>query len=747
MSFFAAGIVLLALVRFARSTVCNVRPEDSNATCPYPCYTLQEYAEKNVTEECNFGTPNTVYLFLNGTHQLFHFDNNISLNFFNTNSVTLVGNITTENDSQVEIVCDDESAGLFFRNTTNIFIRHLNITGCGRWYDYVIRGGQATLAFYNVINVTIANVDIRNSSGYGLYALCAMGHVNITHSVFAYNEGTACYDGGNVGIRYEKCNHTEASSLSVSFSKFLHGYSENINPLATGLSVFVWTSGVNITLDNITAIGNVAANRSTGGNVAIFLRNRTTILHNRVKVKNSYIANGSAYEGGGLYFSILDTPPYDTPPTTSLTQGNDTPPIPEVVTIENTHFVGNQAGYEGGGLYLITHEDPGILNPIGNVTIRNCVFHNNSLSNESGGGVALHLSNHYVLSYLKHNEPQFYVSVLRCIIYHNILRKESTAALGNVFTASSAVYIIQRPSGVLIEDSTISNNTCTGLSVVWSSVIFGGNVTISGNRGTDGGGMIMCDNSFMILRANTTLLLQENAASHAGGGIFAEDSCLQSEPPCFFQLDIEIYRVKSLNKTVHVHLVNNTAEYAGSAIYGGSVDYCYLFPQLEPDLNQPGSKMFKSIFKTVHPPDDLSPISSEPYRVCFCSENDSMKELKSNCSKRSIEKSVYPGDTLSLYALTVGQYSGSAYHTVLATLWNKSDSQLGHLETSQNSKKNCSQFTYTVFSRLPREFIQLSVQHSGMSSLADRSGYAQVNVTLKQCPVGFIITDNPTLQV
>ena len=60
-------------------------------------------------------------------------------------------------------------------------------------------------------------------------------------------------------------------------------------------------------IDNITAIGNAAGDESTGGNVALFLHNRTNIISNWILVKNSYIADGHAYFRAGMFVSILDT--------------------------------------------------------------------------------------------------------------------------------------------------------------------------------------------------------------------------------------------------------------------------------------------------------------------------------------------------------------------------------------------------------------------------------------------------------
>ena len=740
----ALVVIVLSALQFSGSQtvhrVCYVKPENSTAPCPQPCYTLQEYADNETAMNCRFGKADTTYLFLEGVHEIFE---NVSFNVSHVDSVSLIGNVSEFENSSVPIaiiVCYKQ-ASFLFSNSTNITIRHLKFTGCGRWFSDTELGGNVAIAlsFYNVTNVTVSNTTVQNSTGYGLYALCAMGSVEVTNSVFSHNKGTWEYDGGNAIFLYQNCTEIKTpSNLSIRFTQFLYGYGEHINPLATGLSVFVQSNRVNVDIDNITAIGNVAAHSSTGGNVALFLRNKTNIISNCIYVKNSYIANGEAYIGAGMYVSILDTPTFDEGPKTfpRTLSASSNVSVLEVITIVNTQFISNHAKLGAGGLYVVTHEEANIFSLIGKVTVRDCVFYNNKLNNRIGGGVAVHLNNHYVLSYLNHSVPQFLTSLVNCTIENNFLFVNDSV-VGKTFTGSSAVFVIENPSGVLIENCSISHNNCTGITAVWSSVMFAGNITFTNNTGTDGGGIILCDNSYMLLRANTTVVFQDNRASHAGGGIYAENACLQSEPPCFFQLDIEIYKYPSLQDTVRVHLINNSADYAGSAIYGGSVDYCTLFPQFVPDLKKHGAAMFQYIFIINNSLSDLSPISSNPYQVCFCDGNRTLPK----CSIKSIARTTYPGEQLSFHALTVGQHNGSASGTVLASLKGLSaDSQLGDLENSQVSQKNCSKFKYKVYSSRPLEVILLQVQHSDISRGARGSGFIQVSVTIRQCPIGFTIT-------
>ena len=752
----SSTVVVLHIVAFSlvslsyqhptvEQTKCRVKPKDNNVSCSMPCYTLQEYAEDRVAEQCLLGTSNVAYIFLNGVHELV---DNVSLNFSDSDSVSLVGKEReiAHNISHAEILCHNQS-GFLFRNCSNIDIINLTFTQCGHWYGNIESSKelQATLAFIDTTHVTIENITVRNSTGYGLHAQCTMGHVNLSNSIFAFNNGTPRYSGGNAGFLYKNCPNSP-SLLKIVSSQFLHGYSNYIHPLATGLYVFVWSGGVNVEIDNITASGNVAENifknMSTGGNVALFLRNRTNITTNQIIVKNSLIAHGTAYQGGGMYVSVTETVPIYAEADHNNVASNTMLSIPEVVTIINTHFIANHGMWEGGGLYSITHESPGIFSPIAKITVRDCVFYSNSLLNPAGGGVAIHVTNHFVLNNVNHSVPQFFTRFINCTIKDNILHFKGTGS-NKVFIGSGAVLISLNPAGVLFKDCTITNNSCSGMTAVWSSVKLEGDVTISHNVGTNGGGIILCDNSYILLKPYTTLVLKENGAHTAGGGIYAEDACLQTEQPCFFQPDIEILKDPSLNNTIHVHLINNTA-HAGSAIYGGSIDYCMVLPQLVPvRLDWTGAEMFNAVFNIDHNTSDLSLISSDPYKVCFCNG------ILPDCNNRSFEKTLYPGEKFNFFALTVGQRNGSAPQTVLATLLRggKCESQLGHLQESQESHNNCSKFEYTVYSNLSREFIQLMVQHLIIVAGASHVKFAQVNVTLRPCPVGFVMTTDCSLHM
>ena len=136
--------------------------------------------------------------------------------------------------------------------------------------------------------------------------------------------------------------------------------------------------------------------------------------------------------------------------------------------------------------------------------------------------------------------------------------------------------------GVYLQNSTVcilSNTT-----VYWENncAYLGGAIYINDNiDGGTGSGVFQYTSIFSIL-PNATMFWENNCASR-GGAIYVQDaspliyctsvvSCLQKQK-CFFQLSGQ-----NLSNGIDVQLVfeNNSADVAGSVLYGGAVDNCKL---------------------------------------------------------------------------------------------------------------------------------------------------------------------------
>ena len=107
---------------------------------------------------------------------------------------------------------------------------------------------------------------------------------------------------------------------------------------------------------------------------------------------------------------------------------------------------------------------------------------------------------------------------------------------------------------------------------------------------------------------------------------------------------------------------NNIAEYAGSDLFGGSVDNCYLVQKVSA-IN--GSFINSSfIFSKVFHfglPHGLSYISSTPHGVCLCSETN-----MPDCNSTALNREVFPGEKFEVSAVVIGQKNDTVPGNVFA---------------------------------------------------------------------------------
>ena len=695
--------------------------EDNNSSCPYnPCNTLAYYA----THTNQYFLSHTEVVFLPGNHSL----SNMTIDVENVTTFSMVGknkNLTSWSNSAV-IQCDG-GAAVRFIHIRELKLENLTFTNCGEVVDFTNSTALAALAFDTVFDLTISGLVVTNSSGYGMYVERVFGQSSVVNSLFTYNSGTSEYDGGNAAFYYNNCPDTSRTSLlSVNHSQFLHGNGSHGNPLASGLVLFLSCTGINVNLTNVTLCGNQGQNLGTGGNLAIIYRNRTSIITNTVAITQSYICNGSAHLGGGAFVSILEVKGNN---QTGLT-------ISQVLRVSNTHFVANYAGRGGGAMNIIVHEQRDVYRQTGSITFEYCTFVNNSLETSLGGGAAATIVKQRLSGFEAHGLPQFDISFSNCRFASNVVVKGQY----NSSSGSAVIFLMSEASFI---NCTFQKNNCSAISTIYSNFILEGNIMIEGNTGVDGAGLVLCDRSYMYLKPYTNITIANNHAQHLGGGIHAENECLQTKPPCFFQLDECILSHPDLINTVHVYMVNNTAKIAGSAVYGGSVDYCYVFENEPEDISKLlGPQVFKKVFRIDHAPLDFSYITSNPFRVCFCNIS-----KFPDCNKVTHDVTIYPGETFTVLAVTAGQSDGTVPGVVLASTDQSSKASIADpLQLSQAiNSDSCAPLQYTVLSGgdTTTAQIELTVQQPFFNKgFQYHLQPQQIQVSFKQCPLGFELTEN-----
>ena len=234
----------------------------------------------------------------------------------------------------------------------------------------------------------------------------------------------------------------------------------------------------------------------------------------------------------------------------------------------------------------------------------------------------------------------------------------------------------------------------------------------------------------MTLDAGSTILLEEsssiafvrNHAYHYGGAIYYVDNYINKFEPamelskCFYGIFTTkfIARFMDLQNLFMLHhktteFDNNVADFAGTAIFGGWVDYCKLYIDNKratiPARFISQTLVFDSVFH-FHPPTLFSQISSNPTRVCLCT-NMSIPD----CSITEYTVTAYPGETLTIPAVAVGQRFGTVPSTVHSSFVSGSNGRLPAPQRTQSVSVTCTKLMYTTLSSPNRtEVMELSVE-------------------------------------
>ena len=290
----------------------------------------------------------------------------------------------------------------------------------------------------------------------------------------------------------------------------------------------------------------------------------------------------------------------------------------------------------------------------------------------------------------------------------------------------TSVMVVSNIDTIQFINCNFYNNNQTALVVLASQLMFLGNVSFVNNQG-DLGGALALHESVIYLSNNTEIVIKDNKAHFQGGGIFVAQQIPFAIPyPCFFQISTANYPPLS-QFNIRIIIENNTAP-TGSALFGGSIDFCT--SKFASGLE--GKQIFDTIFEIKSSKaNDPSVISSIALDVCFC-ENDVVQ-----CDVRTKNASIYPGGKLNTSVVTVGQRNGTAPGSIASS----SGSRLVNLKTYSIRSKifysQCTNLIQQVFTQEKAVTIQVRV---GRPSL--RTQGLQLLVSLLDCPPGFILTPN-----
>ena len=308
-------------------------------------------------------------------------------------------------------------------------------------------------------------------------------------------------------------------------------------------------------------------------------------------------------------------------------------------------------------------------------------------------------------------------------------------AVGTIATA-----VFYKVQNLQLMDCLFVGNTGTAVYVEDSHIYVHGKLNFTGNAAYEGAAMYFGGGSYISVYSDAEISFTHNYANHTGGGIKVDKYYAANigVTDCFLQ---------QVGNNAKFIFDGNKAQDGGDAIYGGKMDQT-----LTEDLKSCVDTLMGSSHFINSSPNNLSLISSDPSRVCFCEDN------RPQCLEYTRNVSVYPGQTFGVSVYVVGQYFGTVQGIVYAQFLNKSTTaQLNSLEYSQNvgqyfcdSTHNVLNYTVLTYHSGGNETLVLTALSVPVSEFPDAEIVQEkimqvplyLNITMKRCPPFFQFSDS-----
>ena len=262
--------------------------------------------------------------------------------------------------------------------------------------------------------------------------------------------------------------------------------------------------------------------------------------------------------------------------------------------------------------------------------------------------------------------------------------------------------------------------------------------------GEDGGALALYQNSSLLFMSDTSSLIFADNKAQRGGAIYIDDSG-------YMNLDRELMKSPIIGTYAHFILSNNTAQLGGNHIYGGWIDWFY--KNADHKVHYNGVVMSKML---TFDPKGKNDVSSDPVRVCLCISG------IPNCNLTNYHHEIFPGQTLRLEVVAVGQRYGTVVAVVtpkfvpLESFSNHKMGQITQIQTVQVVQRSCTTVQYTVMSSNTKELLQITpfeekAPKFDTALLKDHPDYELlfqtfiISFKIKRCSLGFLFNqDNNT---
>ena len=343
---------------------------------------------------------------------------------------------------------------------------------------------------------------------------------------------------------------------------------------------------------------------------------------------------------------------------------------------------------------------------IGNISFNNC-------------SVVVYGSNHVMIADLTHHSPS-----IDCGGGSFIIRRSSNFSIGNISFNNCSVGVydsvslsivdtvimgngknsISNSRNAFISNVTITDSLSTGLTVINSNITINNTLILRNNTGTNGGGISISQNSFLLLLPQALLEFISNHASHLGGGMYYETTCPLYYANNSFQPVDDKY-------TPSVTFWNNTAKISGADVYDDlplSIETC---------------------------PQAVSILSSS-FQPCFCS-SDNTNSTIDNCTKKIPEQLIFPGQNIAFHVL---MYSYDVNEGTYSPTDGKLDVVTNNVTQRESFRGKCSLIEIKPAVSSFTKFKAQLFFHIGLDINTITYFYEtyEINITVNDhCPIGF----------
>ena len=266
------------------------------------------------------------------------------------------------------------------------------------------------------------------------------------------------------------------------------------------------------------------------------------------------------------------------------------------------------------------------------------------------------------------------------------------------------------PAVIELNDCTLimcncifTRNNITSIIAIGSKIIPEGEIIFSDNSALSGAALLFVSSSVLVISESSSVRFQNNHALTYGGAIYilTDEDYTKSvftnlRDLSFFNPSIVTPRtrcflsVEGNRSQARLIFTNNTADKGGDVVYGGLLALGY-------DGNWNCLLSFKNI-SYMSQQNGLSTISSEPSRVCLC--HDGQPDCLTVADP--ITHNIYPGQTITLPAVVVGQDFGTVTGSVIPQFLQDYTTCPIQFEQGQKStfvnNGQCADLKYTLYS-------------------------------------------------